>query len=190
MASSRTLDPSFNPPAYTIVSGLRTFDYNPDLRCGSIAAAILLAYYDDEVDDDIVDDERFLSDGTGEAFSDYLYDEIEGLIPTSYTRDVRNGLDWYLEQVGFDDQYSAASVSDASCAEYSDLIYAGTPVIIDLNDHPSYGEHWVVGYGTDVQVLEMGIYYIASVFAIVNDGHGDNGVYINWDYVGDIVYLE
>ena len=173
---------------YRIVNGLRTFDYNPDGRCGSAAAAILLAYYDDEVDDAIVDD-VYLSDSTGEAFTNYLYYHIEGLIPSSFAEDVRNGLNWYLEEVEYDDIYYATVVSNATFSEFYNLIFDDSPVIIDLDDHPTYGEHWVVGYGTDMRMYSDSFISGIISFAIVNDGWGSNEIMINWDYVCDIVYL-
>lgn len=140
--SSTLIADSELPSEFRIVDGLRTFSYNPDERCGTVAAAILLAYYDDEVNDAIVDD-----------------------------------------------IYYARVISNATFSEYYNLIFDNIPVIIDLDDHPTYDEHFVVGYGTDMQMYSGSLSSGIISFAIVNDGWGDNEIMINWDYVCDIVYL-
>lgn len=149
----------------------------------------MLAYYDDEVNDAVVD-EKYLSDGTGETFVEYLYYHIEGLIPESYAEDVRNGLNWYLEEVELDNLYYARTISDAAFSEYTSLIYSDTPAIVGLYDHSTYGDHWVVGYGVDIQVPPNPYITFDGFFAIVNDGWGNNGVRINWNYVDHLVYIE
>ena len=175
-----------SPYSYSLSTALRTFDYNNDGRCGSVAVAILLAYYDDVYDPSMVSS-YLLSDSTGQIFTDYLKPHIEDLdnIPGSSTADVAAGLHWYFSVNNLYSTYSAITglAGYISFTTYKNCINIGRPVILDLDDHPTYGEHWVVGHGYDTFTNSN------QNFAIVNNGWGNNGMYINWSYIGDIIYL-
>lgn len=161
------------------------YDYNEDGRCGSVAAAILLAYYNNNGYSGLVSDTYYNNDV---LFTNYLYNHIEGLDSTSgsSTSDLVSGLNWYLQQKGFSSKLAAYSLSNGSFSNYTGKIDAGTPVILDLNEHPTYSEHWVVGYGYDYDQFIISY----NQFAIVNDGWGNNEIEINWTYVCDFVYLK
>lgn len=175
-----------NTPPYSLDSDeFQLYDYNPDGRCGSVAAAILLAYYNDNGYSGLVPSEYYNSDV---KFTNYLKPHIESLDDTngSTTSDLVSGLNWYLKQKGFDSKLAAYSKSNGSFSTYTGKIDGGDPVILDLNAEPTYGEHWVVGYGYDYD--QIIIKY--NQFAIVDDGWGDVDQEINWKYVGDLVYLK
>lgn len=171
---------------YSLGTALRTFDYNPDSRCGSVAASILFAYYDDAVDSNMVST-YLLSDSSGKRFSDYLKPHIEDLdgVEGSNTSDLTSGMEWYISNVGLYNTYCVYSVINANVVTYVNCVNLGRPVIVDLDAHPTYNEHWVVGYGYQYNRLSDE----NTMFVIVNDGWGNNGIYINWSYVGDLVYL-
>lgn len=162
------------------------YNYNNDGRCGSVSAAILLAYYKNNGYSGLVSSTHYNNDV---LFTNYLYNHIEGLDSSyngSTTSDLVSGLNWYLETKGYSSQLAAYSVADGSFSTFVNKIKAGTPVILDLNAHPTYKEHWVVGYGYDYD--QFVIKY--NKFAIANDGWGNNEIEINWEYVGDLVYLK
>lgn len=161
------------------------YDYNPDGRCGSVVAAIIFAYFNNNGYSGLVPAAFYNNDV---AFTDYLFPHIEGVNATagSTTSDLVSGLNWYLEDRGFSDELPVYSISNASYSKYSTILGYHSPAILDLDNHPTYGEHWVVGYGYDCDLF-LGIAY--NKFAIVNDGWGDRDISVSWDYVGDLVYL-
>lgn len=174
-----------NKPPYSIDEDeFQLYDYNPDGRCGSVAAAILLAYYNDNGYTDLVADSHYENDV---AFTNYLYSHIEGLdnISGSYPADVASGLNWYLEKKDFDSDLAAYYMSE-DFPTYISKIDSGDPVCLLMNDEPNYNNHWVVGYGYDYD--QIIIRY--NRFAIVNDGWGDVDININWDYIVSLVYLK
>lgn len=170
----------------SLATPLRTFNENDDGRCGSVAASILFAYYDDAIDSDMVEN-YLLSDPTGEIFSDYLKPHLEDIdgASGSTTNELIAGMEWYLLVAGVYNTYEVYSAINGSPITYVNCIGYGRPVIIDLDAHPSYHEHWVVGYGYQYNQLSNE----NTMFALVNDGLGHNGIYINWGYIGDLVYL-
>lgn len=166
----------------------RTYNYNPDGRCGSIALAILLMYYDDHIDSNVVPSWISNADTTGKYFSDLLTPHLEGINSNygSSTSDLISGARWYLSYRGISNTYSVNSVANATFSAVKSRIDANRPIIVDLDAHPTYNEHWVVGTG----------YYRQSTgsnssrdLITINDGWGHSGIEINFKYVGDIVYL-
>lgn len=169
----------------TISASCRTYSFNPDGRCGSTASAILLMYYNDYIDDYMVLSSYETNDGV--SLINLLVPHIEGDDPAngSNTAEVVSGLNWYLRWKGRAGNYVATSSASIYYSTYMSIIDSGRPAIIDLNAAPTYGEHWVVGYGYQKYPRSDRTY----AYYIVNDGWGKNGVYILSDYVGDAVYL-
>lgn len=165
----------------------RTYSYNPDGRCGSVALAITLMYYDDHIDSNVVPSWISSADNTGEYFSTLLKPHVED-IDSSYgstTSELQRGANWYFSYRGINSQYSATALYNTTFSRYRAIIDTNRPVIVDLNAHPTYKEHWVVGYG---------YYYQSSGSAercliIANDGWGNNGREISYKYVGDLVFF-
>lgn len=181
-----TLSLLANTPPYSLDKNeFQLYEYNPDGRCGSVAAAILLAYYNDNGYSGLVPSTYYNSDV---RFTNYLMPHIEGLDAESgsSTNDLVSGLNWYLQQKNFDSKLAAYSKANGSFSTYTGKIDGGDPVILDLDAEPTYGEHWVVGYGYDYD--QFIVQY--NQFAIVDDGWGDVEISINWKYVGDLVYLK
>lgn len=162
-------------------SDFQNFSYNNDGRCGSVAAAILLCYYDDNGYSSLVS-ATHCNDEV--AFTDYLYDHIEGVSASegSSTSDLVSGLTWYIREESLGAWLGVRSRSVSSYVTYKTQVNTGTPVILDLDNDPRYSEHWVVGYNYET----IG----SSDYATVVDGHGDDEALVNWDYVDDSVYLE
>lgn len=68
-----------------------------------------------------------------------------------------------------------------STSVYCECIKSNKPVLIDLDRHPVYGEHWVVGYGYYTEVRK-----VTNIICI--DGRGNSYVQIPISYIGYIVY--
>lgn len=170
--------------SYRVLSGnLRLYNYNPDGICGSTAAAIFFMYYNDYIDDYMVLSSYETSDG--EKLILLLEPHIDGDTPGSNTSDLVSGMNWYLRWKGRSGYYTAVSSNSVAYSTYQNIINSGRPTIVDLDEHPDYQEHWVVGYGYEKYVRSDRSYN----YYIVNDGWGNRGVYILSDYVGDIAYL-
>lgn len=169
-----------------LTGSLRKYSYNPNGICGSVAAAIFLMYYDDYINGDFVTASYTSADGV--SLIKYLVPHIEGsqglntsVQVSSTSADVVSGLNWYLSTRGLSGSYSTVLQSPGSFTTYCARIRANRPVIIDLDAHPTYVEHWVVGYGFTNRTT--------TKYAEVSDGWGNTAILINWNYVGDIIYL-
>lgn len=186
-ALSRTITP-YALSEHNLPYAPRTYNYNPDGRCGSLALAITLMYYDDHIDSNVVPSWISGADSNGKYFSDLIkphLENIDGQPGSSTTAELQSGANWYFSYRGISSQYSAMRVDNAAFSTYRARINANRPVIVDLNSHPTYKEHWVVGYG----------YYYQSTgtsercLIIANDGWGNNGREISYSYVGNLVYF-
>ncbi len=178
---------------YAVVEGglpydTRVYTYNPDYRCGSLALAITLMYYDDHVDSYMVPNWIANADTTGEYFVNLLCPHIEEL-NTSYqgskSGDVASGCNWYFRYRGVSDQYSAAITYGTTYSEYRSLIDADKPVMVLLNNNPTYNNHWVVGTGYYNQHTGN----TSRQLIVVNDGWGAVGREINFSYVVNTVHI-
>lgn len=193
MVACADIEISDNITPYAVVEGrlpydTRVYTYNPDNRCGSLALAITLMYYDDHVDSYMVPNWIANADTTGEYFVNLLCTHIEGL-NTSYegstAGDVASGTNWYFRYRGVSDQYSAVITYGTTYTEYRSLIDADKPVIVLLNNHPTYANHWVVGTGYYNQYTGNA----SRRLIVVNDGWGTKGREINFSYVVNTVHI-
>ncbi|WP_462271970.1 C39 family peptidase [Methanohalophilus sp.] len=157
---------------------LRTWE-DDNILCGPIAAGITLMYFDDQHDDDFVDSTNEYQGG--------LLDLIinGGYIPNqdTDTSTVKNGLNDYLEDRNLDDDYSTDSRYSFSFNELKSLINSDKPVIVDTDNHPTYGEHWIIAHG----YVEL----INYKYMIINNGWGGNNINVAVDdYIDDMVYID
>ncbi|KGK99429.1 hypothetical protein LI82_02395 [Methanococcoides methylutens] len=156
---------------------LKTWE-DGNIFCGPIAAGITLIYFDDHHDDDFVD-------SSNENQDDLLNLIINGgYIPNqgTGTSTVMNGLNDYLEDRNLANYYSAESQYSFSFSELKSLINSDKPVIVDTDNHPTYGEHWIIAHG----YVEL----INEKYIVVNNGWGRNDVYVYVDgYIDDMVYI-
>lgn len=165
----------------------RAYTYNPDDRCGSLALAITLMYYDDHIDSYMVPDWLANADNTGQYFSTLLKPHVEDINSNygSSAAALSSGADWYFTYRGIRNEYHAIRVINPTYNGFREKIDGNRPVIVLINNHPIYGNHWVVGYG---------YYYQSSGSAErtiirVNDGWGNNGREISFKYVVNLVYF-
>lgn len=151
----------------TISGSVPNYSYNPDGICGSTASAMMLRWYDLNVNQNYVPSSLESSDGV--ALIEHLRGYIDGDSPGSTTGDVYNGIISYCSNQGVSHD-GGFSVVDISYVVGRVDTYE-RPFVLGLNNHPTYHDHWVTGYGYSIRS--------SGDFAIVNDGWGNRGVEIN-----------
>ncbi len=147
---------------YTVSGGFANYSYNPNGICGSVATANLLQYYDDYKSDDFIES-NLENDEIG--ILSMLIKKIEGVdnfvdqTKSSYLQ-VCNGINAYLEERDIDDYCAEYFYYDAGVVTSS--IKKNVPVILLLNGHSKYGNHWVVSYGYTQESGKVCVYYIVD----------------------------
>lgn len=159
---------------------LETYDYNPDGRCGSVATAILLQYYDNNINESYVPDRYDYENG----LINHLVPYIEGTSMGSTPEELKNGLNDYLDDQNI---INPANLYSYSISRIKSKIDSDRPIIVDLNNHSTYNEHWVVAHGYNI-VDKIILPDIVTV--IVNDGWGNNDINIDPANIGKLVYLD
>lgn len=144
------------------------YNYNPDGRCGSVAGAIVLNYYDRYKSPSYVPNSLESSDGVA------LINALVARMGTSTNYiELKRGLSLYIKQ------YYKPTTVTANTYSWGDrirtIIGKNYPCILGLTSHPRYGEHWVVVTGYNFTSHNSGTY-------TVNDGWGNVGININSSY--------
>lgn len=136
-------------------------------------------YYDEQYNDNIVDDSN-----ENEDFVDVLIPYIEGDAPGSTTSELKNGINDYLSDMMISD-YEATSTTSFSFSRIQSNIGYDRPTIVDTDNDPTFGEHWLICYGYFDGTME------GDDYIIVNNGWGDNDIWVNIDdsNLDDLVYL-
>lgn len=93
--------------------------------------------------------------------------------------DMYEGLNNYMSF--YDISSKSFTYESYSTNSYKSCINSNIPVIVDLDNHPVYGEHWVVGYG--YYTNQRRVTHIICI-----DGWGNSYVQIPISYIGYIVY--
>lgn len=144
------------------------YSYNPDGRCGSVAGAIVLNYYDRYKSPSYVPNSLESSDGVA------LINALVARMGTSTNYiELKRGLSLYIKK------YYKPTTVTANTYSWGDrirtIIGKNYPCILGLTSHPRYGEHWVVVTGYNFTSHNSGTY-------TVNDGWGNVGININSSY--------
>ncbi len=164
--------------AYSTISGvLPSYSYNPDGRCGAVAAAVLVRWYDIYRNSRYVPSSLESSDGV--TLINHLWNRMKNSSHTgSYPGTVYTEMMNYIGSQGI----SHSGGLDGYTNEYviGRVDSYGTPYILNLLNHPSYSNHFVTGYG--YRSNSTGFY------AIVNDGWGNRGIEINSNYATTIIW--
>lgn len=149
----------------------RVYSYNPNGICTTTATTIFLMYYDDHINDSYIPT-AYEPNVTEQTTAKYIFLYINnGNYRSTYSQ-VINGINNYLKARGF--SQSATKVAKTSVQS---PIGNNRPVIVGLTDHPTYGEHWVVGNGYNRYVEGASTIYMV----VVSDGLGNTGKYVNRD---------
>lgn len=160
----------------TIKGTVPNYSYNPNGICGSTASAMMLRWYNNNVNGKYVPSNLETSDGV--ALIKHLKSYIDGSTPGSSAGDVFTGIQSYCKKQGV----SHAGGFDRITADYiiGRVDSYKRPYIMGLYNHPTYKDHWVTGYGYRISG--------GTVYAIVNDGHGKTGVSLNLTNADYIVW--
>lgn len=161
--------------SYTISGGVPIYAYNPNGICGSTAAAMYLRYYDYYKNDKYVP--LSLSSSDGVNLIKYLVPYIDGSTPGSTPGEVQIGIKNYLSGQGVS---ASIYLSNFNIGTVAGLVSSNKPFVAGLSNDPTYGEHWVTGYGYAGNS--------SGDFIIVNDGWGGSNIYINTIYNDFMVY--
>lgn len=154
---------------------------NSNNNCGPIACAILLKYYDDYVNGNILS--AYYNTSNGSRLINYFQNIIDPEVVNgaSYI-EIADAINTYIDSVGLRSTYGAWMDYTLTFQEYKVKVERNRPVIIGVNGtHALYDDHWVVGYG----------YFMSNpaTYVIVNDGWGSNNVRINFNYIEEMIYL-
>lgn len=87
---------------------------------------------------------------------------------TTYSN-LDNGLDNYFNARNVNN--SANAITSFSFSRVKTQINRSRPIIIGTTNHPTFGDHWIIGHG----------YFTSPVdgnYVIVNNGWGNNNVWI------------
>ena len=171
-------EPQYNiVPLYSNTSGsldhsLVTWDYNPDGRCGPLAAAIALKYYDTYYDDDMLSASY---QNNVDDLTDLFVIYMDG--PPAWPEDVTDGLNDYYSDNNLN--YTATVYGTFSLTRLKSAIADNDdPVLIETVNHPTYDDHYIIAHG---YLSVAGYDYV-----YVNNGWGDNDVLITVDsYLDD-----
>ena len=172
---------SFSDYDTTISRNFANYSYNFNGICGSISASIILQYYDDYLDDSILpincENNEINTLNRIMPYIDHIdnFNEQGG----SNVYDMYNGLNSYMSDYNVTSK--TFSYETYNTNTFKSCINSNIPVIIDLDNHPIYGEHWVVGYGYYTNQRKV-------THVICIDGWGNEYVQIPISYIGFIVF--
>lgn len=179
-------DTGFGSITYTLPA------WESNYYCGVDACSIVLKYYD------LYFDSSFLSTSVQDTASetgDYLVNNYYIPDKGTFASELVSGCEYKgINYTGLSDYINDKDLTDYNvCSdEYSLLIIKlkineGYPVITGTENHPSqdFTEHWVITSGYYIDIDE-------SSYLVVNNGFGDNSVFITTDaqYYDNIVYIE
>lgn len=151
------------------------YDYNPDNRCGAVAGAIVLKYYDQHKSNSYIPSSLESADGK------VLINKLVSIMGKETTpTELKNGLSTYLKQ--FYKPISVRSTTYSWGDRIKEIIGKNYPCILQIISHPKYKNHWVVVTGYNFTSSNSGTY-------TVNDGWGDTGIKINSSYTRACVDL-
>lgn len=162
----------------------KKYNYNPDGRCGSVAGAIVLRYYNDYVNTNYVHSSYETSDG--KKLINRLTDKYLGTATNYIT--LRDGLNDYLNNRGITSRFKKLSGRNSTSvfSRIMTTIKTDRPLIVGLTGTTTYKEHWVVGTGYSI-IYTSGIGY--GYIVIFNDGNGKTNVRLNLFYVDGCIYI-
>lgn len=179
---SQTLDNFFITPRANKVGSLahntKAYTYMPLKGCGATASGILLKYYDDYVSGSYIPSS--LESTNGQLVIDAIYARMTDPETGSSYAELKGALNIYLKQ-----NYKAHQVTTVTYNWGSTIISkinADRPCILGLTSHPTYGEHWVVVTGYNLNSSNSGTYTI-------NDGWGNTGININSSYTDGCIHI-
>ena len=164
--------------AYNTTSGtVPSYSYNPDGRCGAVAAAMMVRWYDIYRNGRYVPSSLESSDGV--SLINHLWNKMKNSSYTgAYSGTVYTEMMNYLGSQGVNHSGGLDGYTNEYVIGRVDSY--GTPYILNLFNHPTYSNHFVTGYG-----------YCSNstgFYTIVNDGWGNRGIEVNSNYATTIIW--
>lgn len=132
-------------------------------NCGSIASAICMRWYYDNVSTSYVNSNNISENSLIALMQSYV-----GVGFTGYS-DLVDGLNSYFDSRNVDN--TAAMTSTFSFSRVKRSILDDRPIIVGTLNHPTYRNHWIIAHG----------YFESRVdgnYIIVNDGWRNNDVWV------------
>lgn len=160
--------------------------YNENGTCTVLAAAILLGYYDEFVDDNYVATRFRDGKGTHESFHQHLNDYVyTGAQEGIYIREALTGINSYLADTGINERmYSIYSSQGRAVNKVISMLESERPVIASMGT--AYGATWdhtVVVYGavynTTTGAMPSAVFQVHMGWG---QGHTSEVVNANWFY--------
>lgn len=147
---------------------LPNYSYNPTNICGATAAAMMLRYMDLHFNNNFVPSS--LESTNGVTLIQHLATYVQ-FITGSSAGTQSSGINAYLQ--------NKVSYSTYATYLYDYVTYGsitnGRPYIVNVNGHPTYGNHAMTAYA------------YSDNWPVVNDGWGNTSIYINPGYTSGIV---
>ncbi|GEM_PF-350296 len=153
--------------------------------CGPIAAAIVLMYYDEEYNESYVSYSNENESDLIDLMIDYVYSSGGNPENGTGTAELENAINDYLDDY-YNSNYAVAyapsyDYPQGSFSKIGNCIANDKPAIVDLDNHPTYGEHWVIAHGYT---------YSPDQYVIVNDGWENNNIWLHYEEgIDDVIYL-
>ncbi len=173
---------------YTLSGSMRNYSHNPNGICAATASAIALMYYRDHIDSSVVRDWLVSSDGID--LIEFLAPQMHGSLtnPVGATlANVVSGLGYYFRYYGLQNKYSALSASASNKASafsnMKNIIQSNRPIILLINSHPVYGNHYITVYEIFQDVGFLDAYYVNA-----KNGWGGTAT-VSLNYATGYVYL-
>lgn len=167
--------------------------------CGTVAVCILIKYYNDYICPGIVpswgpdpnDSGSFIHymlTYTQPQYTDPDYDDTSNDARGAYSSELASGINAFWGVHNRIDAYNgySATYGTFSYSNYKNIISDERPCILLLQDHYTYHNHFVVGYGWYEEYFS-GV--LGSTFCTVADGWGAVGVHISTSYITQTVSI-
>lgn len=155
-----------------------TYSYNVQNNCGSVAVAMYFMCLDKNFNDAYVPSSLEPTTADGRLLIEHFIPWIDSSGTGSYVGDVLNGMRKFLAENNMSSKnVTSVNGADGLLSYIVGRVSNNHPYILDIKGHPTYKNHWVTGYG------------YSDNFAVVNDGWGRNGIYINLSYGASLVYI-
>lgn len=134
-------------------SRMQTYNWiNRDNNCGPISAAILIAYYDDYINNQLVPDSiRPRNSSSGTALINAMTRSTTSPTATMPIH-VATGLNTFMNNYSSTTSYMATSNNFSTWGQVKKNCEASLPICVGMINAPSYGNHWVTVY----QIRENG----------------------------------
>ncbi|MCR5629349.1 C39 family peptidase [Eubacterium sp.] len=183
----------------SIPNRTRYFCHNHNDTCGSTASAIMMYYYYDHISNSYIKNDSYKgnSDKKQEAFVNHFIKIIDDNGKGTGYKKLKKGINNYLDEIGKEKNckyITRDNILSTVSSQIESIIDDNKPCIVGLTKEPVYGEHWVVGGGYARYYGINGRNRGRVYFIKVNNGLGSsrekNIVYVNYDYVDGVMYLD